>query len=66
MEFKDYTKEEDKIIGSPEASSNIREEFEELLHSESQKKFEQPKPNKLFFYFAGTVKKLKQLINKKK
>ena len=51
-------------------ANNIKPEFTELLHLESVKPFDQPKKRKLylyflFFYFAGTIKKFKQLINLK-
>ena len=46
-------------------ANNIKPEFTELLHLESVKPFDQPKKRKLFFYFAGPIKKFKQLINLK-
>jgi len=45
------------------AIDNIKTEFVDLLRSETQNKFEQPTKRKLFFYFSGTIKKLKQLLN---
>jgi len=62
MNFKDF----DKGVAELDATNNnIAPNFIELLRMESSKNFEQPKKNKLLFYFAGTIKNLKNKLTKK-
>lgn len=59
MDFKQFD-ENEKKMQEPAESNNIKPEFNQLLHSETEKiKVESKRKPKILFSFIGTVRALK-------